>query len=689
MTLNKDIERIEILVEQDMLNEVKRLSNLGIWKLNLINNILTWSSEIYEMFEIDPLLFGASYEAFVEVIHPDDREKVNNAYKQSLRTRKPYSIEHRLLMPDDRIKYVVEACRTYYNQQGDPLLSFGVVQDITDRRINEINLYESEQRLSMLLKQTPSLIWTTNTQLEINSLFDNLLSTISEPTSSNSIKFKDLFGDSTDDIIDAHIRCISGHSSTIEFKSNNQFFHASLEPEKNKNGEIIGCIGIAMDITDRKKQEEINWQKANFDSLTGLPNRSLFQDRLQQAINQTSRRDEHFGLFFIDLDGFKNVNDTHGHDAGDDILIQVANRLRDSSRKSDTVARLSGDEFVVITQSTKSIDSIIEHADLLITKLSKPYTIENIQYNKLSASIGISHFPDHAKDMADLIRFADLAMYQAKHNGKNASVLFDQSLLNKNDKFSASNLQNSLKDAMLNNEFILYLQPRYNIKTNTITGAEALLRWNRHNSELLLPVRFLSELESSGLIHDVGAWVFDQACQFVSDWKKLGYHDLVIAINVSCSQISDPSFVQTLKDKIHKHHISPDNISLEISDDILFNLQSNDCNNLILLKDLGIHLTIDDLGTSNLSLNDIIKLSITKLKIHPTLINEIIHDASHSSTAYAIAALGKGLKYETIAQGIETEEQYNVIKQLGCDSAQGYFFEKPISSSDFKKKLQT
>jgi diguanylate cyclase (GGDEF)-like protein/PAS domain S-box-containing protein len=414
-----------VLRESDeMLNQAQRIAHIGSWELDLLSDKLTWSAEIYRIFEIDPERFGASYQAFLDAIHPDDRDLVNKAYADSLVSRQPYDIEHRLLFADGRFKYVHEHCETHFDEEGRAIRSLGTVQDITNRKKDEIALRESELRLRFILENSPIATRITNAASGlvifanqryaalIDSLPEQVIGTNPAPYYANPQDYAEIMAELEQGkrINNRLVELLIPDGQTTRW-----VLASYLRLEYQGETAILGWF---YDITDRKKMEEQVQHLAYHDMLTDLPNRMLFSDRLQQAL-VTARRDHALlALMFVDLDKFKHVNDTLGHNVGDLLLKEVARRLQKCLRESDTVARIGGDEFIVMLPQLKVEQDAWQVAEKIRGALEQEYVIAGHDLH-ISSSIGVAMYPEHGDEEELLIRNADTAMYYAKTDGRN------------------------------------------------------------------------------------------------------------------------------------------------------------------------------------------------------------------------------------------------------------------------------
>jgi diguanylate cyclase (GGDEF)-like protein/PAS domain S-box-containing protein len=436
------------------------------------------------------------------------------------------------------------------------------------------------------------------------------------------------------------------------------------------------------DITERKKTESRLKFLANYDSLTELPNRSLFLDRLKIAIENTKRINKLAAVIFLDLDGFKAVNDTLGHIAGDQLIREVGQRLLGCVRKSDTVARLGGDEFTVLLTNLDHIDGVDCVADKILVEVSKPYVIAGHKVST-TPSLGITLCPfDDSDDAEVLIKQADTAMYQAKAKGKNNYVYY-QAALGK-EELRKTEIEGALKYALEYNEFELYYQPRVNLETHDIIGAEALLRWNHPKLGFISPVEFIPLLESNGHIKQVGAWVLETACKQLSEWLGCCSH-LRISINVSARQFEQEAFSKQLTQVIQETGVPATNIEIEITEGFFLSNTEHAADMLRGLKETGVTISLDDFGTGYSSLSYLKQLPIDILKIDRSFVMDLNHNTDSSAIVDAIIGLARSLGLKVTAEGIEENEQAAFLASHDCHEGQGYLFGRPMPADEFEQ----
>lgn len=459
----------------------------------------------------------------------------------------------------------------------------------------------------------------------------------------------------------------------------------SISQVLNAEGQPENYIAIFSDISERKKSRERIDFLAHHDSLTELPNRALLNDRLEMAINTARRRNEKVGILFIDLDRFKNINDSLGHSAGDQILRQTAARLTAAVRNDDTVARLGGDEFVVLLPRVRDERSLAEVAIKLREELLKPYTLEDMPLH-LSPSIGIAVYPDDGETPSTLIKNADAAMYLAKEKGRN-NYQFYTPLLNART-LDRLKLEYDLRSALDQGQFELHYQPQIDVQTKRVYGAEALVRWRHPERGLVPPNHFIPIAEEIGLIIPLGAWVIAEAARQVKLWQAAGFGELVVSVNISALQFHQAGFLNEVQGILERAGTAPSSLELELTESMLMTDMEVSIQVLQAFRDLGYRIAIDDFGTGFSCLNYLRRLPVNILKIDQSFVRDMQTDNASLAIVTSIIRLAESLGMETIAEGVETADETSVLAGQGCHLMQGYHFSKPLPVVQFEQWLQ-
>ncbi|MGZ8211209.1 MAG: sensor domain-containing protein, partial [Burkholderiales bacterium] len=463
-----------------------------------------------------------------------------------------------------------------------------------------------------------------------------------------------------------------------------RWVHDQAFPVRDATGAVYRIAGIASDVTQRKEAEEKLVYLAHYDGLTGLPNRVLFLDRLKQTLSHCARRGTLAAVMFVDLDRFKVVNDTLGHAMGDELLRQVGARLSVCVREGDTVARFSGDEFVLIVNDLHGPEDARHIAQKVLQAYVEPFRVSSHEIF-VSTSIGISMFPSDSEDEQALLKNADSAMYRAKESGRNSFRFYTREM-NARAMYRLQ-LENSLRHALDRGEFCLHYQPKACLHTGEITGVEALLRWERPGHGLVAPAEFVPLLEDTGLIVPVGEWVLSEACRQADAWRKAGRALVPVAINISARQFASRNLGDLVRRMMNLHGLDPRYLEFELTESLLMVNTEDAVRTLEYLKSLGLKLSIDDFGTGYSSLAYLKRFPIDALKIDRSFIDEITTDVGDATITRAVIGMAHNLGLKVIAEGVETQAQIAFLSANGCDEAQGFYFARPQPAAEAVKWL--
>jgi diguanylate cyclase (GGDEF)-like protein/PAS domain S-box-containing protein len=456
----------------------------------------------------------------------------------------------------------------------------------------------------------------------------------------------------------------------------------SIGTVHDEQGEVANFVGIFSDISKIKQTEERLQYLAHHDPLTGLANRVLFRERLERAIKKAEPTGDRVAVLFMDLDGFKTINDTLGHPVGDEMLAKVARRLVGSVRTRDTVARMGGDEFTLVLSEFSGLRSIDFLSRKIIKKLAEPYQVAN-RTAYITATIGIALYPDDGQNADRLLQNADTAMYHAKSQGKNRFAYFSQELNRKaHERFE---LETALREAIQRDEFILYYQPQVDLAVRRVVGCEALIRWNHPQKGMIPPVRFIELAEETGLIKPMGEWVMRKACEQAGLWRAQGLPPLRVAVNVSGGQVTGDEIIQEVRHILSDTHMQASLLDIEITESTLMKDADTAIEILRDLKGLGVGLSIDDFGTGYSSLSQLKRFPVDKLKIDKSFVQNLETDRDDAAIVRAIIAIGHNLKLKVMAEGVENRQQLALVHAGGCDEVQGYYFSRPVPADDFAR----
>lgn len=461
------------------------------------------------------------------------------------------------------------------------------------------------------------------------------------------------------------------------------WFSTTKAPIYDNNKKIIGIVGVSRDITNFKQAEELIKYQAYHDALTGLPNRVMFNNRLETELEKAAISGKIMAIIFIDLDRFKDINDSMGHGFGDRLLKSVAQRLKNVATDNDIIARLEGDEFTILVKEISSLNDAAKAAEKIINTLREPFKLDKLEFY-ITTSIGISIYPHDAKDSVTLLKNADIAMYRAKEEGRNNYQLYSSAMNVK--VFERLALESSLRNAIEKNELILYYQPQVDSNKN-IVAAEALIRWNHPELGIVSPMSFIPIAEETGLIVPIGEWVLETACVECKKWNDAG-HNLIVAVNLSGRQFKEKNLIETVESIINKTGLDPKYLELEITETIAMQNETFTIDVLNKLKETGIKIAVDDFGTGYSSLSYLKKFPIDCLKIDQSFVRNMNDDIKDAAIVNTIIGLAHNLKLKVTAEGVETQEHMDFLVDNGCEKLQGYLFSRPVPAEKFVKLLK-
>lgn len=490
------------------------------------------------------------------------------------------------------------------------------------------------------------------------------------------------------DVVLAHgqVCGLANHTMLIAKTGKEFAIEDSAAPIKSEDGEMLGVVLVFHDVSHAKQMAEKMSYLAEHDFLTDLPNRLLLTDRITQSLNAAKRKQTRVALIYLDIDHFKKINDTLGHEVGDQLLKFLSKKLQACIRSTDTISRQGGDEFVILLSEVDGPMAPAEIAQKLLSATNGDFKIGGHEL-KVSASIGISIYPEDGNSADILMRNADAAMYYAKGLGRNNYQFFTKELSTKIADQVA--LENRLRKAASQHEFVLMYQPKLSLRTGRIVGAEALIRWQHPENGLIAPNIFIPTAEDTGLIKVIGQWVLSEACRQNKAWQAAGLRAIPVAINVSAVELRFSGFLNQVSKALLQSGLSAEFLELEVTETVAIHGDSEGIRDLISLKDLGVRLSIDDFGTGFSSLSYLKRLPIDTIKIDKSFIRDIKTDANDAAIITAIIKMSHSLNFKVIAEGVETADQLAYLKQYDCDEMQGYYFSKPLTAEAFAALLSS
>jgi len=632
-----------------------------------------------------------TFDALMTLTHEDERDLILRQYVDTLTGRaSEYNLEHRVRGYDGSWRWVRSRGRVVeHDAHGRARRLAGINEDITPRKLAEERLRNSESRFRSLLALSSDWYWEQDEHLRFTKVSgldsQNHQIGVDQLLGKTGFEAGEMQVDQTDAA--RHRQLTAARQpfkdlchTTRDADGQWRFWSFSGEPMADDDGRFTGYRGIARDVTQSRQAAEKIRRLAHFDELTGLPNRTMFMHTLQRALSLAQRRNKSFAIFFIDLDRFKNINDSLGHEAGDQLLQDVARRLRHHLRESDTVARLGGDEFVVLVEDCvdeRELDAIAQN---ILNAVGRPYMLSGQEYH-VTGSIGISTYPADGQDPAALLKNADIAMYLAKDHGKNNFQFY--SAQQNAHSFERLALESSLRHALERAEFMLHFQPKVDIAGGHIVGVEALLRWNHPDLQMVMPNQFIPLAEETGLIVPIGRWVLRAACAQSVAWQREGLPPLRIAVNLSARQFAHDGLLQDVADIIEETGLAPGGLEVEITESMVMQNPERAVTTLTRLREMGISVSIDDFGTGYSSLGYLKRFPVDNVKVDRSFIKDLPHDQDDAAITRAVIAMAQSLRMRVIAEGVETGEQLSFLREHGCDECQGYYLSRPLPASEF------
>jgi diguanylate cyclase (GGDEF)-like protein/PAS domain S-box-containing protein len=580
------------------------------------------------------------------------------------------------------------------SQSGEITHFIAINQDITERKLVEATLREAKEKYQTLFENAVIGIFQATPEgklLNINRAFATMLGYESPEqllAERSAGGHPNLIGPAKAEewrqMVEKHGSIRGAEAEVLCRDGAHKWVVVNVRATRNADGVVVHD-GTAEDITERKAaQQQVNYL-AYYDALTGLPNRTLLRDRLNTAVAAAGRQGCGAALLYVDLDRFKIINDSLGHSIGDLLLQQVANRLKNEIREQDTVARVGGDEFLIVLTSAESADQVTAIATRIVESVTEEFVIQGHPLN-ITCSLGISMFPEHGQDAETLIKNADAAMYAAKEQGNTAFCFFTDEM--NSLVIERLSIENGLRLAIEREEFFLVYQPQFSIATGRVTGLEALIRWQHPERGLVMPDKFIRVAEGSSLINPIGEWVLRTACLQMKKWQGEGLVMVPVAVNVSAVQFRQEGFRELIRRVLQETGLDPQCLELELTESLLLSNEDVMFEVLQDLKDMGLKLVIDDFGTGYSSLSYLRQFPVTKLKIDRSFIRDVAVNADDAAITAAILGMAKSLNLKVIAEGVEDEAQLSFLREHECDECQGYYFSRPLSVQDAANRLR-
>ncbi len=683
--LTQENERVKQAEERFKL--AARTSKELIYELDLKTNKLTWFGDDEVVLGYNKNRQKLTPEFLLARVHKDDRALVQANIDPQLRKDLQSEITYKIRNKEEHWVYFHDFSEMLLDAQGNPEKIIGTCTDITKRLLNQKKL-----------KQSANVFENTNEGVLITDKEGVILDTNRAFTEITGFTKKEVLG-KRPSILKSGIyepKFYAAMWADLLSKRKwigeiyNRRKDGSMYPELlnisavvDENKDIENFIAVFSDISVLRESEQKLDFLSHHDSLTGLPNKTLLKARIEQAIYGNHRRLK--SVIFLDIDNFKNINDSFGHSIGDEMLVEISKRLAKHTKKSDTLARIGGDDFIVFLDNVQDLDYISFYADKILRLINEPIKLGEQKF-RITGSIGISLFPNDGEGSEDLIKNADTAMFRSKDNGKNTFVFYDNDM--SKTTYEKVTLENEIQSALDSDEIEVFYQPQFDLTSEKVIGFEALARWFHPNLGFVPPDKFIPVAEETKMIIPIGAYILRKACEDMATLEQEGLAPGRVAVNVSGVQIEDSNFIQTIKESLADSKISVDMLEIEITESMMMKFPDTWIDLLTDIRKVGIGISLDDFGTGYSSLNHLKKLPITTLKIDRSFIMDIPHDANACAVAKAIIGLGKSMGMKTLAEGIEEESQKVYLQELGCTEAQGYYYAKPMSLKDARIFLQ-
>nr|WP_315848795.1 EAL domain-containing protein [uncultured Rhodoferax sp.] len=674
-------------------------SGAGAWDWNLLTGEQIHSQRWQQMLGYEAGEIADANHEFVNRVHPDDLPRVSATFTDYLQGRSPsYAVDLRLRCKDGSWKWIhTRGTIVSRNAQGQPLRMIGTHTDISDRKTSETALRDSEERWKLALESTGDGVWDWHITSGREFFSKRLVEMYGFTEAELADRPEELDQRTHPDDVEAMQRDRQAHFDGLTPTYSNEhrvqckdgrwkWVHTrGMVISRDAQGRPTRMIGTHTDITDRKNAEALVRQHAYFDPLTGLPNRRMLRDRLEQEIKRSRRDGLQLAILFIDLDHFKEVNDTLGHDNGDLLLVEAARRLRQCVRECDTVARMGGDEFTVLLTELTPGTGLEGLLHKLLQTMAQVFQLGQEQVF-VSASVGVTLYPADGTEVEALYKHADQALYVAKGAGRNRFSFFTPAL--QEAALTRARLTNDMRHAIGLQQLQLLYQPIVELASGAVHKAEALLRWQHPERGLISPAAFIPIAETSGLIVAMGDWVFEQAAQQVQVWRNSLTPAFQISINTSPVQFqhTHPPETNWVR-RLAAMGLPGDSLSIEITEGVLLDSTTGVTAKLLEWRDAGIQVALDDFGTGYSSLSYLQKFDIDFIKIDQSFVRDLQPQSTNFTLCKAMVAMAHALGLQVVAEGVETAEQRDLLLQAGCDYAQGYWFARPMQAEALQELL--
>ena len=684
----------EVMIFKKMREAFDGIEHICNYYYDAINDLHYFSKQFNDIFKISAdIHFTPSLKHVLLYVHPEDRERVKNTVHKALNERVGFQITYQIVLQDKTIRLVKEKAEILLDKRGHLDGFVGFIQDITDHKIFG-EILEKENQIKVLYDNLDIGIWSTDVQKGECIFSSNGIKYItgySKNDFNNGLQWNSIVHfEDLPQYLDNQLKLEAGNIIQQQYRIINKngdirWIQDYTIPSLDNKGNIVRLDGVTSDITEQKVLEEKVKNLADFDILTGLPNRNKFIENLNQLIEETVNSDNKFAVIKLDIDGFKYVKDTLGSQVGDELLKQFPNRIAKHLTSKDFLARRSGDEFMILIDNIESIDALKVKVNKIIECLKTPFYIKDYELY-ITASIGICTYPENGVTSLELMRNASYALQTAIKRGKNNYYILSNS--SSIQSFKNYSIGRDLKKAVEDREMILYFQPRIDSETNQIIGAEALIRWNHPEWGLISPHEFLTIAEENGLITEIDDWVLYEACHQIKHWKNRHMHVVPISINISAIHFMKTDWPSKVATIIRDAGIQPHDLEFEITESTILNNSEVVKNSIFMLKELGISIALDDFGKGYSSLSNLTQYPFDVIKIDKVFIRNMNQSSRDLHLTKSIIYMAKGLQLRVVAEGVETLQQLNILQQEKCHEIQGYLYSHPVPINEFEALLQ-
>ncbi|PGT88625.1 MULTISPECIES: sensor domain-containing protein [Bacillaceae] len=679
----------ELEKREKVLSQAQKIAGILYWEYDNVNNILSWSEQIYALFGLS-LDQQPTFEFLLSKVHPDDRETLSNSREKEITGESILNI-YRILLEDGTERTLHSISQSIFNEDGQPIQTIGTMQDITDRLVEEKKLELSENRYKSLFDNNLDSVFSLDLKGSILSVNEMAIKTFGyskeefihqNPRDFIITEFKEEVSELFKNVLSGEARRISIQG--LHKDSSRVDLDVTVMPIIVKS-QVTGVFCLAKDVTKEREHVKTIEKLAYHDHLTGLPNRRNLMILTDNYIQKAKKQDFMIGVLYIDLDRLKFVNDYLGHEYGDEMIIEASNRILGCIQNTDTLARVGGDEFILILPEISGVDQTIEVAEKILEAFNQGFYLKNKLF-KTTASIGISIYPLNGEDITQLFSKADKAMYFVKTHGKNSYKFFENTLEEKEERKFL--IENALETSLNDGDFFLMYQPRLDVETGEISTFESLLRWKHPELGMVSPGEFIPVAEETGDIVIIGEWVLKESVKTLKELQAKINTDVRVSVNVSVRQLYQSNLDHLINTLLREYNLSPHLLELEVTESTLINDDPAILDTLKNIRELGVHLAIDDFGTGNSSITYLKRLEVDIIKIDRSFVSGVPHAKENAAITSAMIDMAHDLNIKVACEGVETEEELQYIKDKGSDEIQGYYISYPLIKKDLFTFLQ-